>query len=45
MVDLQIHGTIEGPVAAEHELWARGAGRDPDAAESRRPEVVERHEQ
>jgi hypothetical protein len=80
MDDGQIHGTIEGLVAEEHELWEREAsgsatdddrrrldqlkvsldtlwdllrqrralreaGRDPDDAELRRPEVVERYEQ
>jgi hypothetical protein len=80
MDDSQIHGTIEGLVAEEHELWAREtngeatdadrrrlqqlkvsldqcwdllrqrralreAGRDPDAADVRSPEVVERYEQ
>ncbi|MFL5944545.1 MAG: DUF2630 family protein [Gaiellaceae bacterium] len=80
MDDAQIHGTIEGLVAEEHELWEREAagnasdddrrrleqlkvsldtmwdllrqrralresGRDPDDAELRRPEVVERYEQ
>ena len=80
MDDSQIHGTIEGLVAEEHELWEREtngeatdadrrrlqqlkvsldqcwdllrqrralreAGRDPDAADVRSPEVVERYEQ
>ena len=80
MDDSQIHGTIEGLVAEEHELWEREAGgnasdddrrrldqlkvsldtmwdllrqrralreagRDPDDATLRRPEVVERYEQ
>ena len=80
MSDLQIHDSIEGLVAEEHELWEREsggdagedekrrleqigvsldqcwdllrqrralreAGRDPGAAEVRRPEVVERYEQ
>jgi hypothetical protein len=80
MDDSQIHGTIEGLVAEEHELWEREgagnatdddrrrleqlkvsldqcwdllrqrralreAGRDPDDAELRRSEVVERYEQ
>jgi hypothetical protein len=80
MDDSQIHGTIEGLVAEEHELWERESngeatdadrrrlqqlkvsldqcwdllrqrralretGRDPDAADVRSPEVVERYEQ
>jgi hypothetical protein len=80
MDDSQIHGTIEGLVAEEHELWEREsngeatdadrrrleqlkvsldqcwdllrqrralreAGRDPDAADVRSSEVVERYEQ
>jgi hypothetical protein len=80
MDDSQIHGTIEGLVAEEHELWEREsngeatdadrrrldqlklsldqcwdllrqrralreAGRDPNAADVRSPEVVERYEQ
>ena len=80
MDDSQIHGTIEGLVAEEHELWEREsagtasdadrqrlqelkvsldqcwdllrqrralreAGRDPDDAGIRRPEVVEHYEQ
>jgi hypothetical protein len=80
MDDAQIHGTIEGLVGEEHELWEREAagnasdddrrrleqlkvsldamwdllrqrralreaGRDPDDAALRRPEVVERYEQ
>jgi hypothetical protein len=80
MDDSQIHGTIEGLVAEEHELWEREsagnatdadrrrldqlkvsldqcwdllrqrralreAGRNPDDADVRRPEVVERYEQ
>jgi hypothetical protein len=80
MDDSQIHGTIEGLVAEEHELWERESngeatdadrrrlqqlkvsldqcwdllrqrralresGRDPDAADVRSSEVVERYEQ
>ena len=80
MDEPQIHGTIEGLVAEEHELWQReadggasdadrrrlqeirvsldqcwdllrqrralrAAGRDPERAEVRRPEVVEGYEQ
>ena len=80
MNDQQIHGTIEGLVAEEHELWEReaagtaddadrqrlqelkvsldqcwdllrqrnalrDAGRDPDAAQARPADVVERYQQ
>jgi hypothetical protein len=80
MSDAQIHTSIEGLVAEEHELWEREsagnatdedrrrlqqvkvsldqcwdllrqrralreAGRNPDAAEVRRPDVVEGYEQ
>lgn len=80
MDEPQIHGTIEGLVAEEHELWQReadgsatdadrrrlqdirvsldqcwdllrqrralrAAGRNPERAEVRRPEVVEGYEQ
>jgi hypothetical protein len=80
MSDVQIHNSIEGLVAEEHELWEREAsgrateadrfrldavrvsldqcwdllrqrrarravGGDPDAAEVRPPQVVERYEQ
>ena len=80
MSDVQIHDSIEGLVAEEHELWEReaagratevdrlrldavkvsldqcwdllrqrrarrAAGEDPDAAEVRPPQVVERYEQ
>jgi len=80
MSDVQIHDSIEGLVAEEHELWEReaagrateadrlrldavkvsldqcwdllrqrrarrAAGGDPDAAEVRPPQVVERYEQ
>jgi uncharacterized protein DUF2630 len=79
-MDAQIHSSIEGLVAEEHELWQResdgtatdadrerlrqlkvsldqcwdllrqrtalrDAGRDPDAAEIRSPDVVERYQQ
>ena len=36
-------GTIEKPVADEHELWA--CESDPDTADVRRAEVVERYQQ
>ena len=45
MDDPQIHGTIEQLVAGEHELWQRESAGDPDTAEVRRPDVVERYEQ
>jgi hypothetical protein len=80
MDDSQIHGSIEGMVAEEHELWQResdgtatdadrerlrqlkvsldqcwdllrqrtallDAGRDPDAAQTRSADVVERYQQ
>jgi len=80
MDDSKIHGSIEGMVAEEHELWQResdgtatdadrerlrqlkvsldqcwdllrqrtalrDAGRDPDAAEIRSADVVERYQQ
>ena len=80
MDDSKIHGSIEGMVAEEHELWQResdgtatdadrerlrqlkvsldqcwdllrqrtalrDAGRDPDAAQARSADVVERYQQ